>query len=111
MSVPQLLLQALGEALLDGKGVVFRPLVLAPVVHVEVVGGDVVVLGAVVLFQGPAALLLGFHLGDGHIPGFVVGTSLGRVVHHGVVVEHFADVLLQGLHRHLDQLDGLDLER
>ena len=89
----------------------FRAFVLAPVVYVEVIGRDVVVLGTVVFFQGTAALLLGLHLGDGDVAGFFVRAALGGVVYHRIVVEDLTDMLLQGLHRHLDEFDGLDLER
>ena len=61
VTVTQLLLKASGETLLDGEGVVLRAFILSPVVHVEVVGRDVVVLGTVVFLHGPAALLLGLH--------------------------------------------------
>ena len=112
--VAQLLLEALRKALLDGEGIVLGTFVLAPVVHGAVVvrGGIVVVrIGIVVLLEGTAAVLAVFHLGDGHIAGLVGITALGGVVDDGVVIHHLADVLLKGLHRHLDQLDGLDLER
>ena len=111
VAVAQLLLQALGKALLDGEGIVFGALVLAPVVHVKVVGRNVVVLGAVVLLQGTAALLLGLYLRDGDIAGFVIRTALGGVIHHRVVVQYLPHMLLQCLHRHLDQLDSLNLKR
>ena len=112
--VAQLLLQALREALLDGEGVVFGTLVLAPVVHGAVVvrrGIVVVGVGLVVIFQGAAAVLAVLHLGDGHVAGLVGLAALGRVVDHRIVVHHLPHMLLQRLHRHLDQLDGLDLER
>ena len=110
VAVAQLLQEALGETLLDGEGIVFRPLILSPVVHVEVVGGDVIVLRAVVLFQGTAALLLFLHFGDGDVAGFVL-SFLGSVVQDGIVAEDLPDMLFQGLHRHLDQFDGLNLKR
>ena len=112
--VAQLLLQALREALLDGEGVVFGTLVLAPVVHGAVVvrrGIVVVGVGLVVIFQGAAAVLAVLHLGDGHVARLVGLAALGRVVNHRIVVHHLPHMLLQRLHRHLDQLDGLDLER
>ena len=112
--VAQLLLEALREALLDGEGIVLGAFVLAPVVHGTVVirGGVVVVrIGAVVLLQGTAAVLAVLHLGDGHVAGLVGIAALRGVVDDRIVIHHLADVLLQGLHRHLDQLDGLDLER
>ena len=113
--VAQLFLEALGEALLDGEGIVLGALVLAPVVHGTVVvrGGVVIVrVGVVVLLEGAAAVLAVLDLGDGHIAGLVrIAAGSGRVVDDRIVVQDFADMLLQGLHRHLDQLDGLDLER
>ena len=113
--VTQLFLKALREALLDGEGVVFGTLVLAPVVHGTVVvrGGIVVVgEGPVVVFQGAAAVLAVLHFGDGHVARLVgLAAGSGRVVDDRIVVQHLTDMLLQGLHRHLDQLDRLDLER
>ena len=112
--VAQLLLEALREALLDGEGVVFGTLVLAPVVHGAVVvrcGIVVVGVGLVVIFQGTAAVLAVFHLGDGHVAGLVGLAALGRVVDHRIIVHHLPHMLLQRLDRHLDQLDRLDLER
>ena len=105
VAVAQLLLQATGEALLYGEGVVFRAGVLTPVVYMEVVGGDVVVLGAVVLFHGAAALLLFLYLRYGNIVLF------GGLFKHGIVIENLLNMLLQGLHRHFYQLDGLNLKR
>ena len=110
IAVAQLLLKALGETLLDGKGIVFGAFVLAPVVDMQVVGRDVVVLGTVVLFQRTAALLLLLYLGDGDVTGFVVPFGC-LVIDDGVVVHYLPDILLQGLHRHFDYLDGLDLKR
>ena len=75
IAVSQLLLKALGEALLNGEGVVLGALVLAPVVYVEVVGGNVIVLGTVILFQGAAALLSLLYLRDGDVAGFLVTLS------------------------------------
>ena len=113
--VAQLLLEALGEALLDGEGIVLGTLVLAPVIHGTVVvrGGVVVVrVGIIVLFQGAAAVLAVFHLGDGQVAGLVrIAAGSGGIVNDRIVVQHFPDMLFQSLHRHLDQLDGLDLER
>ena len=113
--VAQLLLEALREALLDGKGIVLGALVLAPVVYGTVVvrGGVVIVRErAVVLLQGAAAVLAVLHFGDGHVAGLVgIAAGSGRVVDDRIVVQHLADMLFKGLHRHLDQLDGLDLER
>ena len=108
--VTKLLQQALGETLLDREGIVFRTLVFAPVVYVEVVGGNVIVLGTVILFQGAAALLLFLYFGNGDVAGLVFAFLRG-VVHYGIVVEHLTYVLFQGLHRHLYQLDGLNLKR
>ena len=110
IAVAQLFLQALGETLLYREGIVFRALVLSPVVYMQVIGRDVVVLGTVILFQGAAALLLFLNLGNGDIAGFVV--PLGSlVIDDRVIVEYLPHMLLQGLHRHLDQLDGLNLKR
>ncbi len=113
--VAQLLLEALGKALLDGEGIVLGALVLSPVVHGTVVvrGGIVVVrVGVVVLLEGAAAVLAVLDFGDGHVAGLVrLAAGSGRIVDDRIVVQHLADMLLQGLHRHLDQLDGLDLER
>ena len=113
--VAQLLLEALGEALLDGEGIVLGAFVLAPVVHGTVVvrGGIVVVrVGVVVLLEGTAAVLAVLDFGDGHVAGLVrLAAGSGRIIDARIVVQHLADMLLQGLHRHLDQLDGLDLER
>jgi hypothetical protein len=76
----------------------------------EIIGRDVVVLGTVILLQGTTALLLLLYLGDGYVTGFVL--PLGRfVINDRIVVHYLPDILLQGLHRHLDDLDGLDLER
>ena len=104
--VAQLLLEALGEALLDGEGIVLGAFVLAPVVHgTVVVRGRIVVVrvGVVVLLEGTAAVLAVFHLGDGHVTGLVrIAAGSGGVVDDRIVIR---------LHRHLDQLDGLDLER
>ena len=96
------------------KSIVLGTFVLAPVVHGTVVvrGGVVVVrVGTVVLLQGAAAVLAVLHLGDGHVAGLVGFAALRGVVDDRIVIHHLADVLLKGLHRHLDQLDGLDLER
>ena len=112
--VAQLLLKALREALLDGKSIVLRTLVLALVVHGTVVirGGVIVIrIGTVVFLQGAAAVLAVLDLGDGHVAGLVGIAALGGVVDDRIVIQHLADMLLKGLHRHLDQLDGLDLER
>ena len=112
--VAQLLHQALGKALLDGKGIVLRPFVRTPVLDGTVVIRSRVVIGigSIGIFQGTAAVLAVLHLGDGHIAGFVrIAARGGRIVNDRIVVEHLAHMLLQGLHRHLDQLDGLDLER
>ena len=113
--VAQLFLEALREALLDGKCIVLGALVLAPIVHGTVVvrGGIVVVrVGVVVLLEGAAAVLAVLHLGDGHVTGLVrIATGSGGVVDDRIVIQDLTDMLLQGLHRHLDQLDGLDLER
>ena len=113
--VTQLLLEALGEALLDGEGIVLGALVLSPVVHGAVVvrSGIVVIrVRVVVLLEGTAAVLAVLDFGDGHVAGLIrLAAGSGRVVDDRIVVQHLADMLLQGLHRHLDQLDGLDLER
>ena len=107
----ELLHQALRKALPDGEGVVLGPLVLAPVVDMEVVGGNVVIpVGGIAVLQGTAAVLLLLHLGEGDILRLPVAAGL-LVVEHGVVAEFLPDILLQHLHRHLDHLDGLDLER
>ena len=113
--VAQLLLEALREALLDGEGIVLGALVLSPVVHgTVVIWGRIVVIRirVVVLFEGTATVLAVFDFGDRHIAGLVrLAAGSGRIVDDRVVVQHLADMLLQGLHRHLDQFDGLDLER
>ena len=113
--IAQLLLKALREALLDGEGVVFGPVVLTPVVDGAVVVRRRIVVvgeGGVGVLQGAAAVLAVLHFGDGHVAGLVgLAAAGGRVVEDRVVVQDLADMLLQGLHRHLDQLDGLDLER
>ena len=112
--VAELLLKALGEALLDGECVVFRALVGAPILDGPVVirRGIVVRIGRVGILEGAAAVLAVLHFGDGHIAGFVgIAAALGGVVDDRVVVQDLAHVLLERLHRHLDQLDGLDLER
>ena len=113
--IAQLLLEALGEALLDREGIVLGAFVLAPVVYGTVVvrGGIVIVrVGVVVLLEGAAAVLAVFYLGDGHITGLVrIAAGSGRIVDDRIVIQHLTDMLLQRLHRHLDQLDSLDLER
>ena len=114
MTVAELLLKALRETLLDGEGVVFGTLVLAPVVYGAVVvrrGIVVVGVGLVGILQGTAAVLAVLHLGDGHVAGLVGLAALGRVVDNRIVVHHLPHMLLQRLHRHLDQLDSLNLER
>ena len=112
--VAQLLLEALRKALLDGEGIVLGALVLAPVIHGTVVvrrGVVVIGEGPVVVLQGAAAVLTVLHFGDGHVARLVGLAAGGRVVDDRIVVHDLADMLLQRLHRHLDQLDGLDLER
>ena len=110
IAVSQLLLEALGETLLDGEGVVLRALILAPVVYMEVVGWDVIVLWTVVFFEGTAALLAFFHLRDGDVAGFFT-TLGGGIVNDRVVIENLPHMLLKCLHRHFYELYGLDLER
>ena len=113
--VAQLLLEALREALLDGEGVVLGPLVLAPVVDGAVVvrrGVVVVRVGRVGVLHGAATVLAVLHFGDGHVAGLVgLAPARGRIVNHRIVIQDLTDMLLQGLHRHLNQLDGLNLER
>ena len=108
----ELLLEALGEALVDGECIVLRAFVLAPVADAAVIVrcGVVVRIGRIGVLGAASTRLLFFHLGDGDISRRVV-SALGGVVDDGVVVELLPHALLKLLDRKLDELDGLDLER
>ena len=102
ITVAELVAQTLSKTFLNGKGIVFGPRVLAPVVHLETVGRDV-----------PVAV---FHGVDGHVARVLLflvlgGFGVGIVVQHGVVFKLRTNLLLQFLDRQLYELDGLDLQR
>ena len=99
VAITELVHQALGKALMHGEGVILGAGVLSPVVDAGLVGRNL----AVVLY-----------LVDGDVFGLIVVLLLfgiGAVVQHRILLELGTYLLLQLLHRQLDELYGLDLER
>ena len=79
----ELALEALGEAFLDGEGVILGPWVLAPVVYLQFVCGDV------------SVFLHGVY-GD-FAAVFFGGVGIGLVVKHGIAFQLCTYLLLQFL--------------
>ena len=88
--------QTLQEAFLYGEGVVFRPRVLAPVVDLGFVVGDVIVLLQLVERNLLAA--------------FFRRIGLGAVVEHRIGLYFLTHPLLQVLGSQFHQFDGLQLQ-
>ena len=97
----ELLPQTLGETLLDGEGVVFRTLVLAPVVDSHLVGGNV------------ARIVLDLLNGDilGRLIGIVLALGRVLVIQDRIVLPLGLDGLAEFENRRLDQAYRRDLER
>ena len=93
----ELLHQALGETLLDGKCIILRPFVFAVVVDAKLVCRNLVVF---------------VDLGKGNVSWRIVGiVALGRrVVEDRILFQFLADTLFQLLHRQLDKFYRLDLQ-
>ena len=94
----ELLEQALGKTLANGKSIVFGTGILAPVVDLELVAGNVFVLGKLVYRNISGIVLVALPVG------------IRTVVKHWVLLNLGTDPLLELLDWEFNQLDGLYLQ-
>ena len=98
MTESELLQQALGKTLANGKSIVFGTGILAPVVDLELVAGNVFVLGKLV-YRNISGIIL-----------VALPVRIRTVVKHWVLLNLGTDPLLELLDWEFNQLDGLDLQ-